>query len=432
MAKWICFIVFSLWIKAHAVTLEEQEHIEFYFGTIPTTGKLPGVRSDYNSNDLMAQLSDVNKDLALLMEMRAFQDRLKLDNVKYPNKTRVFLSGEKEVFTYQKQTAGDHLESNIMVLVVKQEIFANFNRYFNILIDYGFNATVSPILLENESRLTSVVLGSNFGVIGDLNASPFYFTFGQAFVPYGQYTSYNPVLDPLNKVIFRSSGAELALSYYNDTFLLSGYVFKGYFQKQENDVINNYGVNLEYIYSNKHLNWKSGISWIRDINDSITEGFTFPHPSRILNLEKLIPGLDLRTNLSVGKFHFIAEYNTALSAFSPEDYTFDGHPAKVSAYDVEVAYDFLFHKLPSALSLGYSESFQAFAYQVPKKRIELSFATNPSNNTILSIFLNWDILYPAGTTAALPKGRIPDGYFVDPTLLGKKDFTFGIDFQSYY
>lgn len=423
-----CFIL----LQVHAVTLEEQEHIEFYYGTIPTIGKLPGVRSDYNSNDFMAQLSDVNKDLALLMEMRSFQDRLKIDHVPYPNKTRVFLSGEKEVFTYQKRTAEESLESNIMVLVAKQEIFANLKRYFSILIDVGFNATVSPVLLEDNNRLTAVILGSNFALLGDLNSSPFYFTFGQVFVPFGQYTSYNPVLDPLNKVIFRTNGAEIAASYYNDTVLLSAYVFKGFFQKQENDVVNNYGVNFEYIYSNKYLNWKSGVSWIRDINDSITEGLTFPHPARIFRLDKLIPGLDIRTNLSIGKFHFIAEYNTALSAFSSEDYTFNGHGAKVAAYDVEVAYDFLFYKLPTAVSLGYSESFEALAYQVPKKRIELSFATNPTNNTILSIFLNWDVLYPAGTTASLPKGRIPDGYYVNPQLLGKKDFTFGVDFQSYY
>ena len=47
-----------------------QQQVVDYFGTFVTSSPYPGVRATFEGNELMSSLSNVNKDLQILLELK--------------------------------------------------------------------------------------------------------------------------------------------------------------------------------------------------------------------------------------------------------------------------------------------------------------------------------------------------------------------------
>jgi len=66
-----------------------QQKITNYFGTFVTSSPYPGVRATFEGNELMASLSNVNKDLQILLELSESTKYIEERGLPYPINPRI-------------------------------------------------------------------------------------------------------------------------------------------------------------------------------------------------------------------------------------------------------------------------------------------------------------------------------------------------------
>lgn len=408
-----------------------------YFGTPVSTGPFPGVRSDYKGTNLMINLSDVNKGLELLIEQQAFLQNLEQAGLEFLSIPRLFLSGLLETDAFYKQLNDGRPQSTIELKSAKLAGVAMLSRwltgYFQFELDNSENIAFGPNRVGN-SRIIGTL---NFICIGDLEYQPYFLTLGQTFVPFGQYTSFYPIQDPLTKTLFRTLARDATLSFYNETVLFSVFAFRGTAQTSPNEVINNCGldIGLNFIGTNNSLS--VGASLIRDINGSggiiaSTSSQSNGNDIFLSGLDHYVPGLDVRINLNLGKFTLIGEYCQALKEYAPQDYTFNGSPANLKAFDAEIGYHFSFFDYPAVVAVGYTETYEALLFNVPKSRVNASLSFNPIKDNIVAIEFNSDLTYPPGSVYGGVFTNDNGLYYVDSHNLGKRDYSIAIDYEIFF
>ena len=304
-----------------------------------------------------------------------------------------------------------------------------FSQYFTIE-----NLETSLI---TESKIPALKITSAFALLGDLSKFPLYGTLGQAYVPFGQYTSYYSVSSALTKILFRTLAPEAALGFYYKGILTSLFAYKGASHADHHKNINNYGFNFGFEFDYKILEGKLAVSMQRNVADSLGMQVAFGDIRSSEKLAHVVPGFDVNAFFTIAKsYNIIVEYIRSLKAFDPFDMAFSSNGtffegAQPSALNVEGAYSFDIYKHPSKLAVGYTSSWQALGFNVPKYRVNAVFGTYIFPQTLLSLEYTFDKLYSASNRAGGKFIRDASGnpaYFVNPVNLGSQQHTFSIDF----
>jgi hypothetical protein len=420
--------------KEKELTLQEQ--VVNFFGTFVTSSPFPGVRATFEGTELMSQLSSVNKDLQILIELEKSNAYIAQKKLPYPKHPRIFLSGQVEVYAFGQKDATGHPRSDIDLVDAELDFLIVACPWLYGFISFEYDSGTDPTLSNSRVNNSRVHGDSIYVTFGDLMHSPWYATIGQVFIPFGQYSTYNAIHNPLTKALFRMKEREIALGFYNDTWQLAAYVFKGDSYTGSGNNINNYGINLGYHFQLGQLDAKIAAGAIRNIADSEGMQAAFGDPTNTELLSHVVPGFNTNGNFSLGNWTFLYEYNQALKPFSTTDasftsYTGDRVGAMPKAVDVELAYAFSIKTHPSSLGLSYSRSWQALGFNVPEQRITLTWATYIFQGSLLSVEINQDRLYGKNTRAG---GNVVPGnpYFINSQNLGHKDYSFGIDFLLYF
>ncbi len=417
----------------------ELQRITDFFGTLVGTSPYPGVRSTYAGNHLMAQLSQINQDLDLLIGHDRVEEYYKSQGYTVTN-PHVMLSGKVEGTGFIAEDASGRPRSSIGLTGAELDILIAYKAITGFMV-IQYQNFPNPVI-NNRITTNDLFLDVAFVTIGDLNVFPMYTTIGQTFVPYGQYNSYNGFNDPLTEILFRVLAQDATIGYYDKRFLGQFFFLQGDSHADSGNNINNFGVNLGVHFNPGITKNLFQVSFIRNIADGLGFQLGFANPNNTNTLKHVVPGINFNGSTQIGEHvFFVYEFNSALRPFAVQDAgfstnggrTFKG--ARPLAFDVEGSYQFNIGEHPTGISLGFSETFESLGFNVPKWRLDLTFATYIFKGALLSIEYMHNKLYDKndiaiGQVALQPGGGVP--YYRLPAHKGNSDNTLTIDLSYYW
>lgn len=415
------------------------ESITEFFGTLVGTGPYPGVRSTYGGTDLMAQLSQINQDLDLLIGHDKTQKYFAEHNYAVKN-PHLLLSGKMEGTGFVSIDPSGRPMSDIGLTGAELDILAAYKAITAFMV-IQYQDFPSPVI-NNRIASENLFLDVAFVTIGDLNIFPMYTTIGRSFVPFGQYNSYNGFNDPLTEILFRTLADDATIGFYTNHLLGQFFFFKGNSRADSGNNINNFGVNLgtHLKTENTKILWQ--VSFMRNVADSLGMQLAFANSRNTNILSHVVPGINTNISVNIGEhWHFIGEYNTSLRSFAVADMgystnsgrTFSG--ARPQAFDIEGSYQFTISEKPTSISLGWSQTFEAVGFNLPRWRLDLTWATYIFKNTLLSLEFMHNRLYSKNDVAT---GQLAFGsggstpYYRLPRNKGHGDNTLTLDISFYW
>jgi len=179
-------------------------------------------------------------------------------------------------------------------------------------------------------------------LVGNLNNSPVYATFGKKDIDFGNFTSVNFYTAPLNRSVFEASGNELAVGYaqygFNGTLSVTNGGDNGTnLYTQNNGQINNFAANVAYAASNNGVNWNVGAGYLNGAN-TVVDG---------ANSKARSGAWDVNGSVGVNNFNVVAEYTVDTDALA------SGLP-HLAAWDLGANYLFPVLGRNSVVSADYS------------------------------------------------------------------------------
>lgn len=396
----------------------------YTMGATVTTSPFLGLRSAFDASDVIVNLPTMNEDLRFLKEHVELQKQLRCRGLKLPDRPIIELSGKIEGVIYAQEDYNDGTTtSDINLGGVRLDVLAEISpgvhgyiafNMDNSTLDILNNTNLDIQLAGGISRIfnSRVFVSRAFLTIGDLCYSPFYFTIGQMFVPFGRYAS-NMVTAPLPLLMFRTNERAALVGYFNRGLYASVYAYRGDTELGAPG-IDEWGANFGYEYKWCDNSVNLGVGYISNVGDATgmqvtgaTRGFFgFARNTGTETLNHRVPGFDAHAELSFGHLSLIGEVITTTRAFAFEDLNYNGHGAKLSAMNAEAAYSFKIVDRPASVAVGYTKGWQALALNVPEESFISAFNISIWKNTIESIEFRHDNNYSAsdfgGGLGAIP------------------------------
>lgn len=416
------------------------DKIRKYFGTLVTSSPYPGVRATYEGTELMSQLSSVNQDLELLLQQQTINLFMEKEHIKSCRFPRLYISGAVEATGAIQKNAQGNINSDFELTDVELDFFSTLNSFTNAFLSINYDRALKNIS-NNRVKDSRLQIASAFALIGNFNQNPLYGTFGQAYIPFGQYTTYYSVSDPLTKTLFRTLAPEITLGYYHKGLITSLFAYKGSSYTGSGKNINNYGFNFGCEFEYKKLTGKLAVSMQRNVADSLGMQEAFGSSKSSEKLYHVVPGFDINAFFTFAEsFNVIFEYVRSLTAFNPYDMAFSDNGtyfkgAQPSALNIEGAYIFSLGKRPSKFAIGYSSNREALGFNVPKWRFNTVFGLYIFSQTLLSLEYTYDKLYDASNRAGGKYVKDSNGnpaYFLNPANLGHQQHSFTVDLYVYF
>ena len=163
--------------------------------------------------------------------------------------------------------------------------------------------------------------------VGNLDKSPFYFTAGQLFVPFGRYSS-AMISSPLPLRLARTKSRPFILGYKSQNAFGPYAAVYGFKSDTKLGHAGIGGVNLGYTIKKGYLSGDMGVGYISSLTDSTgmqdtgsTPFTTFGGFASATNGSELIhqvPGVDVHGNISFDRYSLTAEWVGSSVVFTPE------------------------------------------------------------------------------------------------------------------
>jgi len=412
---------------------QEREYLPFDIDVpgqaFVSTGPYVGVPIQYAGSELVVNSPSVNTDVQLLSIRKSIHQQLEAmggELFKEPYHSHLLLSGVVEGQASYNSHGGSSSLTNIpnpnpdtvqgnmpettnvdVTNVSLDAFFIGPSDWTLGFVELSYNNYPPSSTNSYTVSNSNVYVNKAFVTIGDFAKSPFYGTFGQYYVPFGVYSSVM-VSDTLPKLLARTKerAIELGFSQQGDSgFYGSTYVFRGDAHTEAVSKVNNGGLNAGYQFVKGPFNGNLGAGVIANLADSggMQLGNDFDDNE---NMHNHVPAYDVHALFGLSeKWTLIMEYVIASTNFNPNDMSFNGHGAKPSALDTQLAYSFyILDNKPSSIAVGYGKSDQALALEIPLTRTSVTFNTSIWRNTLQSLEFRHDKNYAASDTANGPGG----------------------------
>ena len=211
-------------------------------------------------------------------------------------------------------------------------------------------------------------------------AGPWSFTAGQYFVPFGTFES-NFISDPMTLELGETRESALQFGIESGRFQGAVYAFNGDSDEDGDDRFENVGVMLGFAAENENSEFAVNVSYISNIGDTDSLQDT-------IELDEdydSVSGWSASGMLRFGSLSFLAEYLGASEDFEAHEMEFDGDGAEPSSYMLEAAYDFDLAGKSLAIAIGYQETDEALALELPEERFMLGFSVEMMEGVTLAI-----------------------------------------------
>ena len=389
-------------LEFYPTALVADEHVVTYIaGTPVVTSPYLGSRPAFDGSDYIVNISSINRDIRLLQQRRRFYRAY--DSVGYPapNMPILAISGKIEPLA----TVGDpfvaHGSGDITLGSNELDLAAILNKNVEAYMALAY-ADAPPDVGGQRLSNSSVNLNMAFVNIGDLDRSPFYFTGGQLFVPFGRFSS-AMVSAPLTMVMARTKSRPFILGYKSQNNSGPYTALSGFRSDTTLGQTGTGGLNAGYVFDNGHMTTEVGGSIISSVNDAGGMQFTASYPgttfggfSSLTNGSERVrktPAAGVHTTISVDRYNITAEWVSTTTPFRVQDLSFNGKGAHPEAGQLEVGVTFHCFDKPASLAAGYQWTKEALALNLPEQRLAGVFNISLWQDTIESLEYRHDINY---------------------------------------
>ncbi len=365
------------------------------------TSPLLGTHSAYDASDLLDQQPRMNEDLTLLKQRKKFIRHLRRTGQALP-RPLLEVSGALEgnishLGGYTKDTTPQN--TGVSLDTAQLDFQALASPWAAGFMSVKYNS--APASSNSPAPAGGVSLDRGFLTLGNLNRSPLYFSIGDMYVPFGQFSS--PMyLKPVTTSLARIKSPTALIGYYNKGLNLVAFGYGGS-QKVDHDMIfQQGGARVSYEFKHGANDLTVGASMVSNIadaagmqNNGITtanefSGFAAGQPTY------RTPGMDLNAKLAHGNYTLLAEYATATEAFKQADLSFNDKAAQPAAWRVEGDYSLKVHGKPANIAVAYGQTTDALALNLPAQSISAFFNISWFKNTVEGIELRHDMDYKKG------------------------------------
>ena len=429
-----------------------------------SSGPYIGVPLEFSGGGLIINSPSVNEDVTLLKLRKNIRERLvALGRPEEVDHSHILLSGiaEGQALYTNRNSSGDS-SSDIDLTSANLDVYVlGPSSWTSALLEFSYDnstGTQTGSFNSNARALDSrVYMKRAFVVLGNFQQSPFYSSFGQMNVPFGQYSS-TMISTPITSMLAKTRERAIVVGYdYQgpNAPYASAYIFKGDSQISNASRVNNGGINFGYRFNKNIFSGNVGGGVIANLADSLGMqdtgngvgnsplfgGFGGPSVttvspttaglSTIVNtgneqLVHRVPAYDLRAQLSLAdNVDFLGEYIVASTSFNPNDLSINNHGAKPQALNLEAAYTMPWFTKPTSVSVGYGMSTDALAIGLPMERYSLVFNTSFWRDTLQSLEFRHDINYAASSVSS-------GSTIAGPTGTGKSVNTVTAQFDIYF
>lgn len=407
-------------LEFYPTALVADEHVVTYIaGTPVVASPYLGSRPAFDGSDYIVNISSINRDIRLMQQRRRLYRAYDAIGYPAPTKPIIALSGKVEPVGIIGDPFFARSNGDLTLGSSELDIAAILNDKVEAYVSFAYDE--SPPEVGGQRIANSAVdLNMGFVNIGDLDETPFYFTGGQLYVPFGRYST-AMVSAPLTLSFARTKARPFILGYKSQQD--SG-PFAAVYGFHSDTTLGSSGVgglNLGYVFDTGYTTGELGVSAISAINDSGGMQFTgsapgintgtfggFSSPSNGNELVKKIPAVGAHGYLSIDRYNFTAEWVGATGRFRNQDLSFNGRGAQPQAAQLEAAVTFKAFDKPSSVALGYQWSKDTLALNLPEQRISGVFNISIWKDTVESLEYRHDINFGANQYAngAAPVGQI--------------------------
>jgi len=402
--------------------IADDQVVSYIAGTPIVASPFLGSRPAFDGSDYIVNISSINRDIRLMQQRRRLYRAYQNLGYDVPNRPIIALSGALEPSGSLGRTYFRNTNSDWTLGTSEIDVAAALNDMVEGYIALSYDDS-PPTSSRQRVSNSAVNLNMGFVNIGNLDKTPFYFTAGQLFVPFGRFSS-SMISAPLTMQLARTQARPIILGYKSQAEtgpFAAIYGFKGDTSLDGADVG---GVNLGYVFGDGDTTGEVGASIINSINDSTGMQFTGSVPgktfggfSSITNgseAVKKVPAAGGHGSVSFDRYNLTAEWITAAGRFRRQDLSFNGKGARPSAGQIEGGATFMAFNRPASFAVGYQWSREALALNIPRQRVSGAFNISIWKDTVESIEYRHDTGYyshqfangaaPAGVTNATTFG----------------------------
>ncbi len=211
------------------------------------------------------------------------------------------------------------------------------------------------------------------------------FTAGQYIVPFGVFES-NFISDSLTLELGETR--ESALQFGMESGGLHGavYAFNGVLDEDGDSEIDSFGAAVGYSAEGEGVEFRLNLSYISDIADSDNlQELVTDNLGEDGTYSDQVSGWSASTFLQFGNLSLLAEYLGATEDFEMSEMGFEGEGAEPISYMVEAALDFELARMPATFALGYQETDEAAALELPEERFLVSLSVEMMDGVALAV-----------------------------------------------
>ena len=394
----------------------DERVVTYIAGTPVVTSPFLGSRPAFDGSDYIVNISSINRDIRLMQQRRRLYRAYESMGYQAPQKPILALSGK----VVPDAAIGNLFEStrvgDITLGSGELDLAAVLNDTVEAYMAFAYDASPPDV---GGQRIDNSVIELNMGFvnIGNLDKSPFYFTGGQIFVPFGRFST-SMVSAPLTMIMARTKARPFILGYKSSQD--SG-PFAAIYGYRTDTVLNSRaagGANLGYIFDTDNTSTEIGVSYINAIDDAGGMQFTGSVPNTTFGgfgsftngseLVSKIPAVDAHLTMSFDRINLTAEWLTVTKRFGINELSYNGRGAMPQSGQLEAGVTFFAFNKPSTFSLGYQWTKEALALNLPQQRYAGVFNISIWKDTIESLEYRHDINYnkyqfangasPAGVT----------------------------------
>ena len=221
--------------------------------------------------------------------------------------------------------------------------------------------------------------------LGGGETQPFFLTAGRLYAPFGDFSTHL-VQDPFTQALgeINEEGAVAGWSAHGLSLAL--FVYDGLDHINDNQADYGYGASLDYQQENERHGFRIGGGWVSNLADADSVGGALPcSEDNRIRLDRRVAGLNLHAGLRHGSLSLHTEYVAALDRFTADELAWDGTGARPTAWASEVAWTTALKGHETTLALGYQQTREAAALELPEQRLSVSTAVALFAGTTLQL-----------------------------------------------
>jgi hypothetical protein len=386
-------------VELNPAALIADGHVVTYISGMPVvTAPYLGAYPAFDGSDYIVNISSINRDIRLMQQRRRLYNAYEHMGYARPNLPTVALSGKAEPIGTWNQSKMGTSSGDWTLGSSELDIAAAVNDKVEAYLALAYDA--SPPAVGPRVSNSSIDLNMGFINIGDLDESPYYFTAGQLFVPFGRFST-AMVSAPLTMRIARTKTRPFILGYKSPHE--TGPFAAVYAYKSDTTLGNSAvgGGNLGYVYNTGKMAGEIGASVISSLNDAgglqvtgSTPGTTFGGFSSQTNGSEYVyktPGAGVHGTLAFDRYSLTAEWVSSIGRFHAEDLSFNGLGAQIQAAQLEAGATFMVFDKPASVGLGYQWSKDTLALNLPEHRVNGVFNISIWKDTVESLEYRHDV-----------------------------------------